>query len=115
MDCRFEPGSDGEELCEAGMAVAALVEAEDDLFEIDLKMGSSQPVIDGEYRSFKAGEGTMDPRQDDLDGQGTDDVGLMIDALAPGLGDKLSVLAVATLPKLAARKAWSLVAERFLI
>ncbi len=78
--------ADSEERCAAGMAIAAPVEAEDELVETGLDMSAAQAVIDAERPGFEVGEDPMDPGQDDVGGHGTDDMGLVPDVLGAGIG-----------------------------
>ena len=77
---------DGEESGEAGMLVAASIEAEDKLIKIGLEMSAAQAMIDAERPGLEVGEYPMDPEEHDVSGHGADDVRLVPDVLGAGIG-----------------------------
>lgn len=78
--------ADGEEPGEACMSVAASIEAERELVEIGLDMGSAQAVIDAERPGLQVGEHPMDPGEHDMRDHGADDVWFVPDVLGAGIG-----------------------------
>ena len=75
-------------------------------------MRAAQAVGDAERPGLEVGEHAVHPGQDDVGGQGPDDVGSWRMPDAPGSPDPPSVLAVAPVARLAARQACRLLAEK---
>ena len=78
--------ADDEDPCKAGMAVAASIEAEDELVEIGLEILAAQAVIDAEGPGLEVGEHAMDPGEHDVGGHRADDMRFMLDVPDAGIG-----------------------------
>jgi hypothetical protein len=72
-------GNDAEERDESGMPRFAPVESEHEFIEIDLKMFTTQAVIDTEAPGFQVREHPVDGRHDDMRGHRADDMRFMAD------------------------------------
>ena len=75
---------DAEQRAERGMPGAAAVETEDELVEIGLQMLAAQAVVDAQGPDLEVGEDAVHPRQHDMGGHLADDMGIVVDAGAPG-------------------------------
>ena len=70
--------ADAEQGVESRCGVAAAVPAEHELVEVAAQMGAAQAMEGSERPALQVREHTMDPRQHEMGGRCTDDLGLVV-------------------------------------
>ena len=78
-------GGDPEEGSECGMPAAPAVKAEDEFIEVGLEVLAAQPVIDAQGPDLEVGEDPVNPREHDVGGHLTNDMGIVGDAGGAGI------------------------------
>jgi len=68
------------------MTGSTAVEAEDELVEVGLQVFVAQPVVDAERPGLEVGEDAVHPGQDEVGGDGSDDMGLVVLGRQSGVG-----------------------------
>ena len=93
------------------MSGAPAVEAEDEFIEVGLEVLAAHPVVDAQGPDLEVGEDPVNPREHDVGSHLADDMGIMSDAGGAGIPGPAIGFGGGAGARLAARKAWRLLAE----